>query len=116
MSGRTVPETGRYGGGGRLLPADPPYLPPRLRALPAAELEDWLLLAAGARAWDRDPIDFKLLSDLAEGRGSIIDSETQSSGMPRYPATTRSFDAAEWQLHDMSPKAGWASLFSVPAR
>ena len=66
----------------------------------------------GARPWDRDPIDFKLLSDVAEGRNRLIDSETESSGHPRHAPTRRAFDAADWNLADMSPKAGWGSLFT----
>ena len=112
-NGREVPQAGRYtAGSARILPAAVPYLPPRLRVLPAARLEDELLLAAGARPWDRDPIDFKLLSDVAEGRSRLIDSESESTGYPRYAATARAFDAAQWNLHDMSPKAGWASLWA----
>jgi len=91
----------------------PAYLPPRLSALPAAQLEDHIFLTAGARPWNRDPIDFKLLSDVAEGRGRIIDSETESSGYPRHAATTRPFDPSAWLLRDMSPRAGWDSLFST---
>ncbi|MFY9513430.1 MAG: hypothetical protein WAQ05_20895, partial [Rubrivivax sp.] len=93
-----------------------PYLPPRLRVLPAAQIEDQILRSAGARPWDRDAIDFKLLSDVAEGRGRIPDSETESSGHPRHAATRQPFDAAAWLLHDMSPRAGWGSLFAPAAR
>jgi len=115
--GQPVPLTGRYtAGSARILPAATPYLPPRLRVLPAEQLEDELLLAAGARPWDRDPIDFKLLSDVAEARLKLVDSETESSGLPRYAATARPFDAAQWHLSDLSPRAGWASLFAVPRR
>ncbi len=114
-NGHPVPPTGRYtAGAARILPAVSPQLPPRLRVLPAQHLEDQILLSAGARPWDRDPIDFKLLSDVAEGRARLIDSETESSGFPRQAATSRPFDAALWNLSDMSPKAGWASLFSLP--
>ena len=116
-NGREVPLTGRYtAGAARLLPAAPPNLPPRLRVLPAQRLEDELPLAVGARPWDRDPIDFKLLSDVAEGRNRLIDSETESSGHPRHAPTARKFDAAAWNLSDMSPKAGWASLFGSSKR
>ena len=94
-----------------MLSAVVPYLPPRLRVLSAASLEDDLLLAAGARPWDRDAIDFKLLSDVAAGRNRLIDSETASTGHPRCAATARDFDAALWNLQDMSPKAGWALLW-----
>lgn len=112
IEGRPVPLTGRYTtGGARMLPADTPYLPPRLRALPAEKLEDALLLAAGARPWDRDPADFKLLSDIAEGRGAIVDRETDSSGHPKHAPTRAPFDEAAWDLRDLSPKAGWDTLF-----
>jgi hypothetical protein len=87
--------------------------------LPADQLEAELTLAAGARPWDRDPIDFKLLSDVAEGRGRIPDSEADSSGYPagpHYAPSTRHFDPAQWNLADLSPRAGWASLFGRPAR
>jgi lysophospholipase L1-like esterase len=113
--GRSVAQTSRYtSGSARILKADTPALPPRLTWLAAERLEAELSLAAGARPWDRDPIDFKLLSDVAEDRGRIPDSETESSGFPRgprYAPTARPFDALQWNLADMSPRAGWASLF-----
>ena len=118
--GQAVPQTGRYtSGGARILPAGAPNLPPRLRLLPAERLESELTLAAGARPWDRDPIDFKLLSDVAEGRGRIPDSEAESSGYPaghRYAPRTRAFDPTQWNLSDMSPRDGWESLFARMAK
>ena len=68
----------------------------------------------GMRPWKRDPIDFKILSDAAEGRGLIVDSEADSSGYPKHAPTRRAFDPSAWNLDDMSPKAGWASLWSMP--
>ncbi len=113
--GAAVPATARYTtGAAHIVPAATPYLPPRLQWLPAERLEAELTLAAGARPWDRDPIDFKLLSDVTEDRGRIPDSESQSSGHPKgphYGATARPFDPTAWHLHDMSPRAGWDSLF-----
>ena len=91
-----------------------PYLPPDLRVLPVQDLEVQLTRAVGARPWDRDNADQKLLADVAEGRGRIIDDETQGLGYPRHAPTRRRFVAADWQLHDMSPRAGWASLFAAP--
>jgi hypothetical protein len=79
-------------------------------------LERDLPLAAGARPWDRDAIDFKLLSDVAEGRGLIIDSEIQNAqGYPTYAPTRSVFNPQDWNLDDMSPKAGWASRFPTRA-
>jgi len=98
----------------RILTVEKPYLPPDIKVFPAQDLERALPLAAGARPWARDPIDFKLLSDVAEGRGQIIDSEVDNAmGYPRYPPTHRPFREAEWNLNDMSPKAGWASLVAA---
>lgn len=118
FEGKPIPFTGSYTQGqARILNAATANLPPDLRVLPVQRLEDELPLAVGARPWDRDPIDFKLLSDVAEGRGQIIDSERQNAhGHPRYKATQRAFDPAQWNLSDMSPKAGWASLFGATPR
>jgi len=111
--GQPVAQTGLYSTGrARILPAAEPYLPADIRVYPVGRLEDELPLAVGARPWARDPIDFKLLSDVAESRGKIIDSELENAmGYPRYKPSSRPFDASEWNLADMSPKAGWASLF-----
>lgn len=111
--GRPLPITGRYTSGpAQIIAAREPYLPPGLRWAAPQQLEQRLPLLVGARPWARDPIDFKQLSDIAEDRGRIIDDETQSSGLPRVGAPTRrAFVEAEWNLADMSPKAGWASLF-----
>lgn len=109
--GAPAPLTGRYTtGGARLLPAPEPALPPRLQALPAAQLEDRLPALVGARPWDRDAADLKLLSDLAEDRGRLIDRESDSSGYPRHAPSARRFDPAAWDLRDMSPRGGWFSL------
>jgi hypothetical protein len=110
-----VPLTGRYtSGAARVLDAALPYLPPRLPVLPASQLEDSIVGVAGARPWDRDEADLLLLSDVAEGRGQIVDSETQSSGHPRHAPSRRPFDAAAWRRDDWQPVAGWDSLFRAP--
>jgi lysophospholipase L1-like esterase len=93
------------------VPAAQATLPPDLRLLPVAELELQLTRAAGARPWDRDEADQKLLADVAEGRGRLIDDENQGLGYPRHAPTRRPFVASAWHLHDLSPRAGWASLF-----
>ena len=69
--------------------------------------------AAGACPWDRGTADQRLLADMAEGRGRIDDDETQAEGYPRHAPTQRRFLAADWHLHDMSPRGGWPSLFAV---
>lgn len=86
-------------------------LPAHVRALPAARLEAELPQAVGARPWDRDAIDTHLLRELAAGRGRIIDSELDNAlGYPAHAPSRRAFDEREWNLHDMSPKAGWGDI------
>jgi hypothetical protein len=56
-------------------------------------------------------IDTLLLREMAAGRGRIIDSEAQHAlGYPRHAATRRAFVEAEWNLADMSPRAGWSAI------
>ena len=111
-AGNAAPLTGRYtASAAKMVTAAEPYLPANVRVFAPDMLERELPLVVGARPWARDPIDFKLLSDVAEGRGQIIDSETENThGYPKYTTTQRPFDPAAWNLADMSPKAGWASL------
>jgi hypothetical protein len=110
-AGNPLPMTSRYtASSAAILPASAPYLPGGLAPLKAGELENAIYMSVGMRPWMRDAIDFKILSDVAEGRGHIVDSEAESSGYPAYPASSRRFDPDAWNLNDMSPKAGWQSL------
>jgi hypothetical protein len=115
--GQPVPLTGRATrSAAAVLPATEPALPPGLRALPVAKVEAAVMQAAGARPWDRDPIDARLLQDIAAGRTAVIDDETQSAigpplGRPSHAPTQRPFVAADWRLDDMQPRAGWDALF-----
>lgn len=110
--GQPVPMVGRYtSGNARMIEAKTPRLPQQTTYIPPQQLESELMLKVGARPWSRDPIDFKQLSDIAEDRGTIIDSETENAhGMPKYKATFKKFDLSFWNLRDMSPVNGWASL------
>jgi hypothetical protein len=112
--GQTLPMTGRYTTSAEIIPVRQPYLPPGLTWLPPRELEKLLPLYVGSRPWARDPLDFKQMSDIAEDRGRLIDDETQNNpaGLPQRKPTRRAFVEADWNLADMSPKAGWPSLFT----
>jgi pectate lyase len=111
-NGKPLPQTGSYtGSGARIVKAETPYLPPNLKPMPSARLENAIYMSAGMRPWARDPIDFKIISDVAEGRGHIVDSEAQSSGYPAYAPTRRAFDPAAWNLAAKAPRAGGVSRF-----
>ncbi|WP_165074140.1 pectate lyase family protein [Paludisphaera rhizosphaerae] len=56
---------------------EPMFWPPRLKALSAAETSVWVLANAGARAWDRDATDRRLIDEANSGGGKIIDFESE---------------------------------------
>jgi pectate lyase len=96
--------------------ASPLDWPAGLVARPAIEVETHVLLNAGARPWDRDGHDVRLIADVAEGRGEIIDHEDEVGGYPVMPETRRVFDPSQWNLHDMTPKDPSVLDSSVKAR
>ncbi len=53
--------------------------------LPAVDVQDAVIRNAGARPWDRDAIDARIVANVIEGRGDIIDSEQEVGGYPAYP-------------------------------
>jgi hypothetical protein len=60
---------------------EPPIWPAGLMARPAAEVHEWVLATAGARPWDRDAVDLRLVAEAREGRGRIIHSESEVGGL-----------------------------------
>jgi hypothetical protein len=62
-----------------------------------------LPLAAGARPWDRDALDRRVLDDMAQGKGRIIDSETESplGGWVDQPSTQAKFEERGWHMDRM---------------
>lgn len=74
-----------------LLP-EAPVWPEGLRARPAAEVKEHVLRNAGARPWDRDEVDQRIVRQVREGTGRIIDSQEQVGGYPHPAATQRTLD------------------------
>jgi pectate lyase len=104
--GGPIEELGSYEAGpARIIRHNAPLdWPLGFRALPADQVETHVLTHAGARPWDRDAHDVRLLADVAESRGEIIDSEAEVGGYPAMPETRRAFDPSKWNLDDMTPK------------
>jgi hypothetical protein len=103
--GNPLPMFGRYAtGDARIIQARrPPTWPEGLEPMPAADVERYVLRNAGARPWDRDRHDIRVIADAAEGRGMIIDNEAQVGGYPVMEMTRRAFDPDDWNLRDMTP-------------
>lgn len=103
--GRPLPMTGSYSTAPirvRQLPKAPP-LPFGVKLLASSQVHDAVLAQAGARPWDRDDVDRRILADVAEGRGRIIDSEADVGGYPVMPETRQAFVPDDWDLATMEP-------------
>lgn len=106
--GAPLPAFGRYGETrARLIAAKKPAtMWPALDILPSRDVETHVLALAGARPWDRDAHDIRVLFFIAEGRGEIIDDESEVGGYGTAKTATASFVEADWDLVTMEPKSG----------
>lgn len=104
--GRPLPMMGRYTTSrARIIQVRrPPVWPEGLAAMPAQDVERYVLANAGARPWDRDAHDVRVLANAAEGRGEIIDNEMEVGGYPTARETRRPFNPDDWNLFDMTPR------------
>jgi hypothetical protein len=106
--GGALPMFGRYGETrARLITAKAPDAAVAAwPALPARDVETHVLANAGARPWDRDAHDIRVLFFIAEGRGAIIDDEAVVGGYPKQKPTAAPFVEADWDLATMEPRSG----------
>jgi len=104
--GEPLPMFGRYTTTtARIIQRQRPMLwPEGLAAMASTDVQTYVLRNAGARPWDRDHDDVRLIADVAEGRGRIIDSESDVGGYPVQTPTHRDFNPADWNLADMTPR------------
>ncbi len=88
--GKPLPMFGRYGETrAKLIEAKKPVIWPNgIDVMPARDVETHVLAQAGARPWDRDADDIRVMFFVAEGRGEIIDDESEVSAYPN-PKETR---------------------------
>ncbi|MFM6854774.1 MAG: pectate lyase, partial [Sphingopyxis sp.] len=106
--GAALPQFGRYGETrARMLPARHPLMPlAGINILPSRDVETTVMAQVGARPWDRSADDIRVLFFVAEGRGQVIDDETQVSAYPHPAPTAGTFNPAEWNLETMEPLSG----------
>jgi hypothetical protein len=106
--GRPLPMFGRYTTSrARIVETRRPVVwPAGLDVIPSHQVETHVLRFAGARPWDRDAHDIRVLFDVAEGRGEIIDDEREVGGYPQVTPTRAPFVEADWDLATMEPRSG----------
>jgi hypothetical protein len=104
-TGQELPKFGRYtNSSARIIPMAKPALPFGVQPIAAAEVQDAVIREAGARPWDRDHVDARIVADTIEGRGEIIDSEDDVGGYPAYQETRQKFEEKDWDLRYMTPR------------
>lgn len=103
--GQPLPQIGRYTTAPLKLNelAQAPRLAFGVKLLPSAQVQDAVIANVGARPWDRDDIDRRILADTIEGRGKIIDGENEVGGYPKFEETRQAFVPADWDLATMEP-------------
>jgi len=84
----------------------PPLWPDAIEVMPAADVKDYVLKNAGARPWDRNAIDKRIIREIREGTGKIIDSEQEVGGYPAMKETQAPFDPNKWNLATMETLEG----------
>lgn len=106
--GVALPMFGRYGETqAKLIKTQKPVAwPDGINVMPSRDVETHVLANAGARPWDRDADDIRVLYFVAEGRGEIIDDENKVSAYPVQKEVRAPFVEADWDLATMEPKAG----------
>jgi len=106
--GRPLPTFGRYrNAAGKVIEIGrSDAMPADIQPLAASAVTEAVLAYAGARPWDRDAVDQRLIDEVRSGGGRIVDSEADAGGYPPVvPATRRAFVEADWDLATMQPRA-----------
>ncbi|MEJ2789236.1 MULTISPECIES: hypothetical protein [unclassified Pseudoxanthomonas] len=84
-----------------------PALPFGVTLRGSGEVQDAVIETAGATPWNRDLVDRRIVADVIEGRGEIIDSQEQVGGYPQYKEARKPFIESEWNLDVMEPISGY---------
>ncbi len=84
-----------------------PLWPKGLKAVTADDLIPHILETVGARPWDRDPIDLRIIQDFQKREGRIIDSQDEVGGYPERSMTRRALDVPQQNVRE------WLNEFTV---
>jgi len=83
-----------------------PFWPEGLEVQSATDVKNSVLKNAGAFPWERDDIDKRIITEVQNGTGRIIDSEIEVGGYPRYKAVSEKFEIEEWDLKTLTKRTG----------
>jgi hypothetical protein len=77
---------------------EPPLWPPGFEAAPSSDLVAQLAREVGARPWERDAVDTRIIEQALAGTSRIIDSESEVGGYPAHPKTSAPFRPEAWDM------------------
>ena len=106
MAGEDAVAIGGVSAANAMQVATPPLWPDGFTAMPAADVKESIRANVGARPWDRDAIDTRIVDLALSGGGAIIDSEADVGGYPVMTPTQAPFVDDEWDLRFMVRKSG----------
>jgi hypothetical protein len=106
MAGDDAPMIGGSSAANAMPVTAPPLWPDGFTAMPAAEVATSIRANVGARPWDRDAIDWRIVELALSGGGAIINSEADVGGYPTFTPTQAPFVEAEWDLRFMLRRDG----------
>ncbi|WP_247004261.1 pectate lyase family protein [Halosolutus gelatinilyticus] len=92
----SMPVTGA--GSGITMATERPLWPDGFPTVPGRQAYETVLSGAGARPADRTYHDVRIVENVREGTGAIIDSQEAVGGYPELPATSHSLDVPDDDL------------------
>ncbi len=101
VSGAEIPED-RLMTGSHTVVDKKPVWPEIINVLPTKNLKGHILEHAGARPWDRDEVDIRIIEEVRQSKNRIIDSEDEVGGYPNYKPTYKKFDPSKWDLDNLT--------------
>ncbi|GGH32297.1 hypothetical protein FAZ19_23205 [Sphingobacterium alkalisoli] len=75
-----------------------------LQVLRSTELEDYIIKNVGARPWDRDDEDKRIIDAVVKRKGAIISSEREVKIKVEHRSSKRIFNEKEWDLKKLKSK------------
>jgi pectate lyase len=79
-----------------------PTWPEGFVAMPADRVAEYIRANVGARPWDRDAIDSRIVEQALAGEGAILNSEQEVGGYPTHEPTNAPFNPDDWDLETMT--------------
>ncbi len=83
-----------------------------IHPIPCTDVLQNIIHTAGARPWNRDETDTRLLNEILTNTGKIINYETEVGGYPNYTPTNKLFIEEEWNLDYMLKLSPYISIIT----